>query len=172
MTEIGKGKPTPKRKDAEAARNRRRLAPASSKEARKEAREQARIERMASRAAYLRGEEKAMPARDRGVARRMARDIVDARTSIGEFFLPVVLLVLLLSSFAALRVFMTLFMYLMLLAAIVDGSLLVRRAKKAISNKFPDAEMKGISLYIWLRATQLRRLRTPPAQVQRGTKVI
>ena len=43
MTEIGKGKPTPKRKDAEAARNRRRLAPASSKEARKAAREAHRI---------------------------------------------------------------------------------------------------------------------------------
>ncbi|MEI7550045.1 MAG: DUF3043 domain-containing protein [Actinomycetes bacterium] len=174
MTEempTGKGRPTPKRSEVEAKRKKSSIAPANSKEARKAARDQTKIERMAQRAAYLRGDERAMPPRDKGPVRKLARDMVDSRRSVGEYFLPVVLIVLALSSFRAMQVYASLFLYAVLLGVIVDGALLARRIKKVASERFPAEPLKGITLYAWLRSTQLRRLRTPPAMIARGTKI-
>ena len=65
-----KGRPTPKRKDAVAARKVSSLAPASTKEEKKRAKDAARAARIASRAAYLRGDENALPLRDKGPVKR------------------------------------------------------------------------------------------------------
>jgi hypothetical protein len=47
----------------------------------------------------------------------------------------------------------------------LDGILLSRRIKRIVREKFPDQPTKGIGLYGWMRATQLRRLRAPAPQV-------
>ena len=165
-----KGRPTPKRKDAQSQRIVSSLAPASTKEEKKRAREQSRAARNASRAAYLRGEESAMPLRDRGPARRQVRNIVDARRSIGEYFLPIIFVVLLLSVFPvpALQYGAIALMYAVLLTAAIDGVFLSRKIKREIRNRFPDSPTKGLGLYGWLRSTQMRRLRTPHPQVKAG----
>jgi hypothetical protein len=165
-----KGRPTPKRKDAQSKRIVSSLAPASTKEEKKRAREQSRASRNASRAAYLRGEESAMPLRDRGPARRQVRNIVDARRSIGEYFLPIIFVVLLLSVFPvpALQYGAIALMYAVLLTAAIDGVFLSRKIKREIHNRFPDSPTKGLGLYGWLRSTQMRRLRTPHPQVKAG----
>jgi hypothetical protein len=165
-----KGRPTPKRKDAQSQRIVSSLAPASTKEEKKRAREQSRASRNASRAAYLRGEESAMPLRDRGPARRQVRNIVDARRSIGEYFLPIIFVVLLLSVFPvpALQYGAIALMYAVLLTAAIDGVFLSRKIKREIRNRFPDSPTKGLGLYGWLRSTQMRRLRTPHPQVKAG----
>jgi hypothetical protein len=161
-----KGRPTPKRKEAQSKRIVSSLAPASTKEEKKRAREQSRASRNASRAAYLRGEESAMPLRDRGPARRF----VDSRRSIGEYFLPIIFVVLLLSVFPvpALQYGAIALMYAVLLTAAIDGVFLSRKIKKEIRNRFPDSPTKGLGLYGWLRSTQMRRLRTPHPQVKPG----
>ena len=69
-----KGKPTPKRKEAEAKLKVSSLSPGASKEAKRALKEQARKRRMEARAAYMRGEESALPLRDRGAARRFVRN--------------------------------------------------------------------------------------------------
>jgi len=165
-----KGRPTPKRKEAQSKRIVSSLAPASTKEEKKRAREQSRASRNASRAAYLRGEESAMPLRDRGPARRQVRNIVDARRSIGEYFLPIIFVVLLLSVFPvpALQYGAIALMYAVLLTAAIDGVFLSRKIKREIRNRFPDSPTKGLGLYGWLRSTQMRRLRTPHPQVKAG----
>lgn len=165
-----KGRPTPKRKEAQSKRIVSSLAPASSKEEKKRAREQARAARNASRVAYLRGDENALPLRDKGPARRHVRNIVDSRKSIGEYFLPIIFVVLLLSIFpvAALQYGGIALMYAVLLAAVVDGIFLSRKIKREVKNRFPDAPTKGLGLYGWLRSTQMRRLRTPHPQVKPG----
>ena len=165
-----KGRPTPKRKEAQSKRIVSSLAPASSKEEKKRAREQSRAVRNAARAAYLRGEESAMPLRDRGPARRFVRNLVDSRKSIGEYFLPIIFIVLLLSIFpvAALQYGGIALMYAVLLAAVVDGIFLSRKIKREVRNRFPDSPTKGLGLYGWLRSTQMRRLRTPHPQVKPG----
>jgi hypothetical protein len=165
-----KGRPTPKRKDSESKRIVSSLAPASSKVEKKRAREQSRAARNANRAAYLRGEESALPLRDRGPARRYVRNLVDSRKSIGEYFLPIIFVVLLLSIFpvAALQYGGIALMYSVLLAAAVDGVFLSRKIKREVRKRFPDAPTKGLGLYGWLRSTQMRRLRTPHPQVKHG----
>ena len=93
----GKGRPTPKRRDAEASRPRRSLAPAVKKADRKALKAQQRKKREELRGAYMRGEERALPTRDKGPARKFARNYVDSRYSVAEFFMPLLMVVLLLS---------------------------------------------------------------------------
>jgi len=158
-----KGRPTPKRKESQSKRIVSSLAPASTKEEKKRAREQSRVSRNASRAAYLRGEESAMPLRDRGPARRYVRNIVDSRKSIGEYFLPIIFVVLVLTliPIAAVQLGSIALMYSMLLVAAVDGFVLSRKIKKLVKEKFPTEVPKGLGMYAWLRSTQMRRLRAP-----------
>ena len=165
-----KGRPTPKRKEAQSKRIVSSLAPVSSKEEKKRAREQSRASRNASRAAYLRGEESALPLRDKGPARKYVRNLVDSRKSIGEYFLPIIFVVLLLSVFpvAALQYGGIVLMYVVLLTAVIDGIFLSRKIKREVRKRFPDSSTKGLGLYGWLRSTQMRRLRTPHPQVKSG----
>ena len=158
-----KGRPTPSRKDAESKRKVSTLAPAIGKEAKKRDKALARERRVAAREAYLRGDENALPLRDRGPVRRFVRDEVDGRRSIGEYFLPIIFVVLLLTMVLPRekQLIPVLLMYTVLLFAVVDGFFLSRKLKKQIIEKFPDANTKGLGMYGWLRSTQMRRLRAP-----------
>ena len=159
----GKGRPTPKRKVAEQANVTNRLAPASTREGKKIQREQLRQQRVQTRAAYMRGEESAMPPRDRGQVKRFVRNYVDSRRSIGEYFLPIIFVVLVLTIIpvAAVQLGSIALMYSMLLVAAIDGIFLSRKIKKLVAEKFPTEALRGLGLYAWLRSTQMRRLRTP-----------
>lgn len=169
-TPENKGRPTPKRKDAQAKRVVNSLAPATTKEERSKQKEAARQLRGQARIAYMRGDESALPARDRGPARRYVRDLVDARRSIGEYFLPLLVVVLLISRVTALQGVSVLLMYFIMLSAIFDWFILTRRIKQEVAAKFPDAPTKGLGMYAWSRSTQLRRLRAPKPQVTPGKK--
>ena len=168
-----KGRPTPKRKEAQAAVKVSSLAPASTKAEKKRAKDQARSARLAQREAYLRGEESALPVRDRGPEKKFVRNYVDARRSIGEFFLPIIGFVLILSLipvgiFAVVGIII---MYSVLLISVVDGFFLSRKIKAEVAKRFPDKSTKGLGLYGWLRSTQMRRMRAPKPQVKAGDKI-
>jgi len=168
--EVKKGRPTPKRKEAEAARKVSSLAPASTKAEKQRAKAAAREARIATRAAYLRGDENALPFRDKGPVKKFVRNYVDSRRSIGEFFLPVIFIVLLLTLIPS-KVFQLVsiaIMYSVLVISVVDGFLLSRKLKKEVTAKFPGAELKGIGMYGWLRSTQMRRMRTPKPAIKAG----
>ena len=158
-----KGRPTPSRKDAESKRKVSALAPVVGKENKKRDKALARERRIAAREAYMRGDENALPIRDRGPVRRFVRDEVDARRSVGEFFMPIIFIVLLFSVVPnmTVNVIAIILMYTVLLYAVVDGFFLSRKLKKKIATKFPDANTKGLGMYGWLRSTQMRRLRAP-----------
>jgi hypothetical protein len=158
-----KGRPTPKRKDVEATRKVSSLAPASTKAEKARAKEAAKVARIAQRAAYLRGDENALPARDRGVEKRFIRDLVDSRRSIGEYFLPIIGIVLVISMIpnkiaAAVGIII---MYSVLLFSIIDGFFLSKKIKKEVIERFPGKSTKGLGMYGWLRSTQMRRMRAP-----------
>jgi hypothetical protein len=169
-TENKKGRPTPKRKEVEAARKVASLAPASTKEEKKRAKDAARAGRVAARAAYMRGDESALPARDKGPVKRFVRNYVDSRKSIGEYFLPIVFVVLFLTLIPSpiFQIGSIFIMYGVLLISVIDGFLLSRKLKAAVSEKFPGAELKGIGMYGWLRSTQMRRMRSPKPQLKVG----
>lgn len=167
-----KGRPTPKRKEAQAAVKVSSLAPASTKAEKKRAKDQARAARLAQREAYLRGEESALPVRDRGPEKKFVRNYVDARRSIGEFFLPIIGFVLILSLIPVgiFAVAGIIIMYSVLLISVIDGFFLSRRIKAEVAKRFPEKSTKGLGLYGWLRSTQMRRMRAPKPQVKAGDK--
>ena len=168
----GKGKATPKRKAAEAKLNVNAIASKDKKTNKSLSKEQLRSQRLAQRAAYMRGDESALPLRDRGAARKFVRDYIDSRRSIGEYFLPVIMVVLVLTVIRqpAVQALAVLFMYSAMLYSVVSGFVISRRIKKIVAAKFPNEPLKGIGMYGWLRSTQMRRLRAPAPRVARGER--
>lgn len=171
-TQEGKGRPTPKRKEAESKRKVSSLSPVVTKDQKQAAKAQARKDRHAQRDAYLRGEDSALPLRDRGPARRFVRNYVDSRRSTGEYFLPTIFVVLVLTliQVRAIQYGAVALMYAMLLIAVIDGIVLSRKIRKSVEIQFPGTNTKGLGMYAWLRSTQMRRLRAPHPQVKVGNK--
>lgn len=171
----GKGKPTPKRRDAEAA-NKRPLVPDDRKRAKREQREKFARSRNEQQQAMLSGDEEKMPLQHRGPARRFMRDYVDARWSPGELFLPAAILIILVllggnlfPQFIEMIISLILVAYLFVLLAIVDAVLLAIRVRKKAREKFgPDRLGRGPLMYIVFRCFYLRRMRLPRPVVKRG----
>ena len=166
-----KGRPTPKRSERQVKRG-ASLAPAKTRQEKRAAKEANRMQRLAQRSAYMRGEESALPARDRGPVRKFVRNIVDSRISVGEFFLPFIFIVLLVSITRnqTIAILSILAMYVIMFVAIIDGWFLGRKIKKQVLAKFPNESTKGLALYGFLRSTQMRRMRAPKPTVKRGEK--
>jgi hypothetical protein len=178
VRETGKGRPTPKRREVEAA-NRRPIVGASSaprvgasKEERKAARaarrETAQRDRLQTRQALQTGDEKHLPPRDRGPARRYARDVVDSRRNAGEYFLYFALVAVLLSFVRPTALISIVVLYGVMLVVIADSVLLWRKVQRGAEAKFGAAEARGTGRYAVMRSVQLRRARLPRPQVKRG----
>ena len=163
-----KNRPTPKRRDQEAA-NYRPVVVTDRKAAAKADREKRRQAMATQRTAMVTGDEAGLPARDKGPERRYVRDYVDARISVGEFMLPVMLLVLLLSfvrtTWALTIVFVV--VYGLLGVAIADSFFMWRRLKRKLIAKFGTLP-SGLAMYSIMRTFQIRRTRMPRPQVKRG----
>lgn len=165
-----KGRPTPTRKEQEA-KNQRGLVidPSADK---KERREKMRAERELQYQAMRQGDEKNMPLEHRGPERRFLRDFVDARTSLGEFLLPMSIVFVLGSLFfntAAVGGILILVFYIVVLAAAVDTWLMTRRMKKYYSAKFGEGKLpRGWVFYVISRHFNMRRFRVPRPKVKRG----
>ncbi|KGN31784.1 membrane protein [Knoellia flava TL1] len=170
VREGAKNRPTPKRREQEAAR-RRPLVETDRKAARNADRAKRREQMAKQRQAMLTGDEAHLPARDKGPVKRFIRDYVDARWGIAEFMLPVMLVVLALSfirqPWAMLLVFIL--VYGLIAAAVVDTFLMWRRVRKKLTAKFgEDAVQRGDGFYTAMRAFQMRRTRMPRPTVARG----
>jgi hypothetical protein len=163
-----KNRPTPKRSVAEAA-NKRPLVPSDRKNAGKASREQLREQRTRQRQAMLSGDERHLPARDAGAARRYVRDYVDARYNAGEFLLPLVAIVFLatLTRLPVVLLVTTVATYGMILAVFADSMLLRFRLRRLLTAKFGTVE-RGVVFYAITRTLQIRRFRMPRAQIARG----
>lgn len=166
-----KGRPTPSRKEAEAARKQQLKIPKDPKAAKKAARERDREARAAARAGMMAGDERYLPARDRGPARAFTRDFVDSRFTVAEFFIFVAIAVLVLGFVRnqAVQSFVSLAFFAFTAVIVIDTLILLWTLNKRAKEQFPDkADRKGITLYAMLRTLQLRRLRLPPPRVRRG----
>jgi len=165
-----KGRATPKRKESQARVKVNSIAPVTSKEGKARERNLERARRVEARAAFMRGEESALPARDRGPAKRWVRNYIDSRRTIGEYFLPAIMLVLALTVIPVrgVQLFAILFMYAAMLYSLISAFFMGRRIKKLVAEKFPNEPLKGIGIYGWLRSTQMRRMRAPAPAVKRG----
>lgn len=173
-----KNRPTPSRREQESARM-RPLVPKDRKAAAGQSREANREARAKQRAALMTGEESGLPARDRGPVKRFIRNTVDTRWNVGEFMLPVMLVVLALTiaptflpkSIGPWTSLVTVVLvYTLVAAGVVDAFLMWQRTKKQIIAKFGDAPPRGSAMYAAMRAFQMRRSRLPRPQVERGAK--
>ncbi|WP_270889083.1 DUF3043 domain-containing protein [Pedococcus sp. 5OH_020] len=168
--EGAKNRPTPRRRDQEAARK-RPLVVTDRKAAREAERTHRREAQLKQRSAMVTGDDANLPARDKGPVRRFVRDYVDARWNLGEFMLPVMLVVLALSFIRVAWVFavVSVGVYVLILVAAVDAFLMWRRLKKRLAAKFGEAKVeRGLAMYAVMRGFQIRRSRMPRPQVKRG----
>lgn len=173
-TEAGKGRPTPSRREAEAARKKQMKTPTTRKEQAKRdraAREEIRIKQ---REALKSGDERHLPAREQGPVRRFARDYVDRRYNVAEYLLPFLVVLLVLFAVAgsisdnASSVLTAVVYPVVILGTLIDEIVLVRGLKKQLRERFGPDKVKGSATYAVLRSTQLRRFRLPKPQVRRG----
>jgi hypothetical protein len=177
----GKGRPTPSRKEAEAA-NKRPLVPADRKVAAKDARSAARVQRDREYQAMVAGDTKNMPLQHRGPVRAYIRDWVDARRSMGQYFLPIVFVLLFAAmiltgplsklgtsgSAAVLGLYAVPYLY--MFASLVESYLIWRTLRARLTAKFgaDAARARGTAMYAFARIYQFRRLRMPKPQVKVG----
>ncbi|MEO6090073.1 MAG: DUF3043 domain-containing protein [Umezawaea sp.] len=180
----GKGRPTPKRREAQG----RRTGPVpppprTQREALKRARgnkskmskEDRRAASADRRAKMLAGDEKYLLPRDRGPVKAYIRDLVDARRNLMGLFMPLAIVVFaaLLTPLVIVQTYATFVTTFMLLAMVLEGIVLGRIVTKKVRAKFPTEPIRGLSIgwYSFIRASQLRRLRVPKPRVSPGAVV-
>jgi hypothetical protein len=166
----GKGRPTPTRKEREAARK-RPLVPADRKEAARQYRTKNADARERARAGMAAGEDRYLTARDKGPQRRYVRDYVDARFNIGEYMIPVMLIVLVLSfiPIPQTQLYGIVVLWAFFIIAVIDCIVLSFRVQRKVGEKFGQSHVeRGLRWYAAMRALQLRMIRLPKPQVKRG----
>lgn len=165
-----KGRPTPSRREAEAARRERAKAPLDKKAAQRVMRERRAEQNAKVRQGIRSGDERYLPARDQGPVKRFVRDFIDSRVSIAEFLLPllVVIMVMQYSGSEQLIGFSNVLWSTTLLVVTLDTLWLVFRLKRALRSQFPDESLRGTTFYAILRLLQLRWLRMPKPKVKVG----
>lgn len=167
-----KGRPTPKRSEAQTQRRRASTTPTDRKSAMKKQREARRVDLAKQRQALASGDERYLPARDKGPVRRFVRDYVDSRFCMAEFFLPlaVVILVLSMVRVGQLQNIALLLWLGIIVLIVIDSVGIWIRLKKQIAVRFPDEPKRGAIAYALMRTLQMRRLRLPKPQVKRGDR--
>jgi Protein of unknown function (DUF3043) len=187
-----KGRPTPKRSEA-TKRQKGPVAPApmTAAEARarrkslagpKLSREERRADRTASRARMserrermMAGDEAYLLPRDQGPIRRYVRDVVDSRRFgfLGLFMPSALALLFLMFAVPQVQFYMSPAMLALMAMMTLDGVILGRKVSKLVDAKFPENTESRWKLGIYAagRASQIRRLRAPKPQVERGASV-
>ncbi len=170
-----RGVTTPKRSSTQ----RRRVVeppPANRREAARRARERQRTQRAESMEGMRRGDEKYLMPRDRGAERRLVRDVVDSRRTVGTWFFGGALIVLIISSPSLpplIRLAGNLLWAVLALAVVVDSVLISFRIRKLVRERFPRSTQRPSRLYFYgiMRAITFRRMRVPKPQVEIGDAV-
>jgi hypothetical protein len=168
-----KGAPTPKRSAAQANRRQPYQAPADRKAAARQGRDRNRGERIRRTEAYQRGDAWALPRKDQGPVRALARDVVDARRGIGEYYmvLVVVLVILLVLPGGTTKIVFDIAVIGMVILMLAEGWLVSMKVKRLAAERLPGQSTQGLTLYTIMRGIQLRRLRMPKPRVKRGDTV-
>jgi Protein of unknown function (DUF3043) len=183
--EAAKGRPTPKRSEAE----RRRYQPITGSRApatprTPEEKQKARTERARRYAAMKRGDEWALNPRDRGPVRALARDYVDSKRRVSEYYMYV-LLVLVVALFlgggslgrghaakgSAVQDYISPLILVLVVVILIDAQLIRRGLAKLVAERLPGQSTRGLTVYSVMRALQIRRFRMPAPRVHPGDKI-
>jgi hypothetical protein len=183
-----KGRPTPKRSEAERDRYQSiqggrssgtrststAARPAGPRTPEQKARdkERDRSDRTKKMEAMRRGEEWALGPRDKGPGRKLARDYVDAHRRPSEYYMYmlIVLLVALISHVKALNNIISYLVIVLIAVIIIDGFLIRRALRRLVAERLPGESSRGLTMYAVMRALQIRRLRVPAPRLKPGDK--
>ena len=175
--EAAKGRPTPKRSEAE--RNRRQpitgsgsrsRAPASPRTPEEKAR--ARGDRARKYEAMKQGESWALNPRDRGPARALARDYIDSKRRISEYYMYILVL-LLAAVFLRNKTeqqYISPLVLVLVVIIVIDAQVIRRSLRKLVGERLPGESTRGLTMYAVMRALQIRRFRMPAPRVRPGDK--
>ena len=165
----GKGRPTPTRKEKEAA-NKRPLVSSDRAAARRNDRVQMQLQRERARVGMANGEEKFLPVRDRGPQKRYVRDYVDARFSVGELLIPLMFAVIILTFIPNpdVQTIGLIALWGFFAVAVIDVVVLGFILNRKLAAKFGADRVEKVRFYAAMRALQLRLMRLPKPQVKRG----
>jgi cobalamin biosynthesis Mg chelatase CobN len=181
--QAGKGRPTPKRSEAE--RNRYQTVTGSTTSGRgpstgtpargkatPEDKARARADRTKRMEAMRRGEDWALMPRDRGPVRKLARDYVDSHRRPSEYYMYILLLLLvaLLSRNKALNTYVTPFVLVLIVVVALDAYYIRRALRRLVAERFPGESTRGLTMYAVMRALQIRRFRNPLPRLKPGDK--
>jgi hypothetical protein len=168
-TGTGKGRPTPKRSEGQKRRGGPVAPPPTNRrEAAKQLRAKQAEGRKRIREGSLKGDERALLKRDQGPVRKLVRDLVDGRRTMGWILLPLAIIVVMAgflgpeASSLAVAIWMA-----AMFAVAVDMVFIGFMLSKAIKTAFPDEpDWRGHIRYGLMRTIQMRRLRVPRPAVR------
>jgi Ca2+-dependent lipid-binding protein len=169
-----KGRPTPKRSESQTRRRTAATVPSDRKAATKQAREARRVELAKQREALAGGDERYLPLRDRGPVRKFVRDYIDSRLRVAEFFLPLAVVILLMTivQSAAIKNLGLVLWLLVIVLIVFDSVFTTITLRSQLRKRFPqENRLRSHISYGLMRTLQMRRLRLPKPQVKRGTKL-
>ena len=169
LKEGGKGRPTPTRREAQAAAKARAKGPQDRKAAARLDRQRRSQLNAKAREGMKAGDDRYLPKRDKGPVRRFVRDWIDARLCMAELLLPLLILIMITSPIAP-RLSNGLWSATILLVA-MDTAFVVFRLRHEVRRRFPDQDTKGAVGYGVLRSLQLRWIRMPKSKVKIGQKL-
>jgi hypothetical protein len=173
--QTGKGRPTPKRNEANKGRYQsitgsptRSSAGSGGSKAPAD-----RTDRARRYDAMKRGEDWALNARDKGPERKLVRDFVDSKRRISEFYMYalIVLLLALFSRNKTVEDYVSPFVIVLIALVFIDGFLIRMQIRKLIAQRLPGSSTRGLTMYAVIRALQIRRFRVPSPQVKPGDKI-
>jgi hypothetical protein len=168
-----KGRPTPSRKEAEAAARERAKLPRDRKAMARRQRE-LRVESSRKlREGLKSGDEKSLPPRDQGPVKRFIRDLVDSRLGFTELLVPLLILIMLLGYTAGAQGqrYSMMLWYTTILLVIGDVLFLRFKVRRGVRQRFPEESIKGVTLYAVMRAMNVRFLRLPKPRVKIGQQL-
>jgi hypothetical protein len=177
---VGKGRPTPKRRDTVGPRG-PVTAPKTRKEAYARQKELAKTQRSARstpaakltpaqrRELMKRGDASVLPRRDQGATRKLARDYVDSHRMFSNYLLVLFPLIFVGYFFS----FLQLVVLVVFLGLLVEWWLVGRRVRKMAIERDGEAQSNNllIGFYAGSRAYIPRRWRLPAPQVNLGDEI-
>ncbi|GAB2461293.1 DUF3043 domain-containing protein [Jatrophihabitans fulvus] len=177
-----KGRPTPKRRDSQGKRG-PVTAPKTRKEAYARQKAQAKEQRSAAksakprsvaeqRAALKRGDPDALPRRDQGKTRKLARDWVDSRRMLSNYLL-LIFPIMIIASFVPALAAVQIVVLFALVVLIGEWYITGKRVRALAMERYGEADGGNMSIgfYAGSRAYMPRRWRLPGPQVERGDEI-
>jgi hypothetical protein len=171
--EAGKGRPTPKRSEAERGRRQGITGSPGRPGSSGGGRTDSKADRSRRYEAMKRGEEWALQPRDRGPVKALARDYVDSKRRLSEYYMyvMVVMIILLFIKLPSIQTIAEPVALLLIVFVVIDSFFIRRSLQKLIGERLPGESMQGVTWYAVMRGLQIRKMRTPAPRVRPGDKI-